>query len=106
MQLRRGAKAAARRHWKQKQLHFLESIENATHVQRELETTGTICSGERLDDGAILVSHTVDREEELGRSDCIRAISQVRRSQKYLGPADLTDRTDAVRTAQFFFPIN
>src|SRR5450830_679541 len=29
-----------------------------------------------------------------------------RRTEVFLAPADLTDRTDAVRTAQFFFPIN
>jgi LmbE family N-acetylglucosaminyl deacetylase len=29
-----------------------------------------------------------------------------RRTEVFLAPADLNDRTDAVRTAQFFFPVN
>jgi LmbE family N-acetylglucosaminyl deacetylase len=33
-------------------------------------------------------------------------VAFARRTEVFLAPADLTDRTDAVRTAQFFFPIN
>lgn len=33
-------------------------------------------------------------------------VAFARRTEVFLAPADLTDRTDAVRMAQFFFPIN
>jgi hypothetical protein len=33
-------------------------------------------------------------------------VAFARRTEVFLAPANLTDRTDAVRTAQFFFPIN
>src|SRR5450830_1961958 len=49
-------------------------------------------SGKRPNDGAILVPYAVDREEELGHPDRICAISQVRRSQKHLGPAGKCDQ--------------